>query len=114
MGDPEAADPALIPDHAEIGLTAAGFHAEPGVVLSAAANYLMVMENFADTTHLPHLHGFGYYEKDEEMQVTHNCVRTSRLYRNEKVEPFMRMFGVQGDRSNLAARRILTRMLDDE
>lgn len=97
MGEPDKADPLLIPDHDELGLTASDFRAEPGVVLTVAANYLMVMENFADTTHLPYLHGFGLYEKDEEMQVDGGCVRTRRVYRNEKVEPFMQMFGVTSD-----------------
>jgi vanillate O-demethylase monooxygenase subunit len=57
FGDPDNADPALIPDHHDLGLTDPAFYAEPGVVLEVACNYLMVIENFTDYAHVPYLHG---------------------------------------------------------
>lgn len=57
IGDPDKADPALIPNHDDLGLTDPAFHAEAGVVLEVACNYLMVIENFTDYAHVPYLHG---------------------------------------------------------
>jgi hypothetical protein len=39
----------------------------------------MVMENFADTMHLPHLHGFNPFQPPEPITVDGDCVRTTRV-----------------------------------
>jgi phenylpropionate dioxygenase-like ring-hydroxylating dioxygenase large terminal subunit len=55
-GDPQRADPGLIPDHEAFGLGKAGWHAEPAVLLEIAANYLLPFENLLDASHITFLH----------------------------------------------------------
>jgi vanillate O-demethylase monooxygenase subunit len=55
-GDPEMADPALIPDHSELGLTDPNLFAYFGAKLDASSNYLFSFENLVDATHITFLH----------------------------------------------------------
>jgi vanillate O-demethylase monooxygenase subunit len=55
-GDPEKADPALIPDHVASGLEAEGWVSVVGTMLPVQANYLLASENLADATHISYLH----------------------------------------------------------
>jgi len=56
MGDPALADPSLIPDHDELGITREGWFSEPGLHLHVKANYLLPFENLVDATHITYLH----------------------------------------------------------
>ena len=55
-GDIERADPTLIPDHRELGLTDPSMFAYFGARLDAASNYLLSFENLVDATHITFLH----------------------------------------------------------
>jgi phenylpropionate dioxygenase-like ring-hydroxylating dioxygenase large terminal subunit len=55
-GDPERADPTLIPDHRELGLSDPTLYAYFGARLDAASNYLVSFENLVDATHITFLH----------------------------------------------------------
>jgi vanillate O-demethylase monooxygenase subunit len=55
-GEPALADPSLIPDHAELGLTDPDLFAYFGARLDAASNYLFSFENLVDATHISFLH----------------------------------------------------------
>lgn len=56
MGEPDLADPTLIPDHDQLGLIRDGWFSEPGIHLHVAANYLLPFENLVDATHITYLH----------------------------------------------------------
>jgi phenylpropionate dioxygenase-like ring-hydroxylating dioxygenase large terminal subunit len=56
-GDPTLADPALIPDHDAMKLTAPGWYARADMVLHWQGNYLLQLENVSDALHLKYLHG---------------------------------------------------------
>jgi len=55
MGD-EVADPALIPDHSELGLQRKGFTAVPFFMMEFAANYQYLFDNLLDSTHVSYIH----------------------------------------------------------
>lgn len=56
MGDPSLADPSMIPDHQELGLTGEGSHGDSGLHLHVSANYMLPHENLVDATHITFLH----------------------------------------------------------
>ena len=56
MGDAALADPALIPDHRELGLEDPALSSEPYFMLPIEANYLLALENLVDATHITFLH----------------------------------------------------------
>jgi len=55
-GDPAKADPALIPDHDELKLTASGWYAMPKFIVPMPGSFEMLHENLLDTTHISFLH----------------------------------------------------------
>ncbi|WP_197277287.1 aromatic ring-hydroxylating dioxygenase subunit alpha [Sphingomonas profundi] len=55
-GDPAAADPALIPDHGEMGLRD-GWEATPAEHYAVPARYQLLIENLQDLSHISYLHG---------------------------------------------------------
>jgi len=57
IGDKDKCDPALLPDHHELGLDRAGWQAKPYFVLEIASNYSLLFENLLDTSHISYLHG---------------------------------------------------------
>jgi vanillate O-demethylase monooxygenase subunit len=94
MGDQDAADPALIPSHDDLGLTAEGFAAQAGIHMTVETNYLLAFENYADGAHIPHLHGLGADNNDYDWDVTGARVRVTRWF-DEEVEPWHRtLFGL--------------------
>ena len=56
-GDPEKADPALLPDHHRLGLEREGWSVQPYCLLTIHSNYSMLFENLLDTSHISFLHG---------------------------------------------------------
>jgi vanillate O-demethylase monooxygenase subunit len=56
MGDPTLANEALIPDHAEIGLTDPEFDAVGGIYYAVPGRYMLMHDNLFDLTHLNVLH----------------------------------------------------------
>ena len=56
MGDPECADPALLPDQVSLGVERPGFTATPFFHMEMAANYQLMHDNLLDTSHLTFLH----------------------------------------------------------
>lgn len=105
-GEAAFADPALIPDHAELGLTAEGFFSYYGVKLDAASNYLYSFENLVDATHITFLH-HGLIDTGNvaghPYKVTSDGVRVSitRVFENERQPPMLRAAsGLKGERVN--------------
>jgi vanillate O-demethylase monooxygenase subunit len=56
MGEAAAADPALIPDHAEFGLDGGDFHREAFFKMDIGGNYQLLHENLLDLSHISILH----------------------------------------------------------
>jgi vanillate O-demethylase monooxygenase subunit len=106
MGDPQLADPVLIPDHNELKLTAEGWHSDAGLHLELKANYLLPFENLVDATHITFLH-HGLIDTGNVASVpmrtetTGNIVRTTREFTNEPLPEMLRhAFGLRGERVN--------------
>jgi phenylpropionate dioxygenase-like ring-hydroxylating dioxygenase large terminal subunit len=55
-GDPDKADPTLIPDHHELGLTDPGYAAVGGVYYPVPGRYTLMHDNLLDLSHLGYLH----------------------------------------------------------
>lgn len=93
-GDPDRADAALIPDHAELGLTDPRMHAYFGARLDAASNYLYSFENLVDATHISFLH-HGLIDSGNvaahpyTVEQDGNRVRMRRIFRNEMLPPML-------------------------
>lgn len=105
-GDAAAADPALVPDHADLGLAADGFHAYFGARLDAASNYLYSFENLVDATHITFLH-HGLIDTGNvaahpfRVEVEGDRVSMIRTFENEPQPPMLRKaFSLKGERAN--------------
>ena len=57
VGDPDKADPALLPDLAEIGLEGEGLTGHPLIFHEVACRYQLLNDNLFDLSHLAYLHG---------------------------------------------------------
>ena len=57
MGEPELADPGLLPDLEEIGYVGEGIEARPFYFHEIACRYQLLNDNLLDLTHLAFLHG---------------------------------------------------------
>jgi vanillate O-demethylase monooxygenase subunit len=106
MGNPERADPALIPDHEYLGLENSQMFSEPGIHLSVKANYLMPLENLVDATHITYLH-HGMIDSGNvastpyELVVNGTRVSTVRKFENEVLPPMLcAVMGLKGNRVN--------------
>lgn len=94
-GDPGAADPALLPDHFELGLTDPSLFSEPGISLEVKANYLMPLENLVDATHITFLH-HGLIDTGNvathpyRLEVNGGKIATIRDFTNEQLPPCSR------------------------
>jgi vanillate O-demethylase monooxygenase subunit len=69
MGDPAKADPAMIPDHHELGLGRAGYTASAIFCMEIKANYQLLHENLLDTSHIQYLHP-GQLDNDNAGEAT--------------------------------------------
>jgi len=106
MGDPEKADASLIPDHQAIGLTDPQMFSEPGIYLELKANYLMMLENLVDATHITYLH-HGMIDSGNvathpyRLETDGTRITTIREFTNEVMPPMLRMaLGLKGERVN--------------
>lgn len=94
LGNPDRADPELIPCHDDLGLTAPGFYSEAGIHVTTTVNYLLAFENYADGAHIPQLHGIGANNNDYTWDWKGDRVRVTRWY-EEPIEPWHRkLFGL--------------------
>jgi phenylpropionate dioxygenase-like ring-hydroxylating dioxygenase large terminal subunit len=99
MGDPAKADPALIEDFHwmdDPGWGAAGSY------LHVEANYLLLVENLLDTTHLPFLHptslGTDAFARSEfEVAREGDRIKVTRWLMNELPAPFHKKMGEFAD-----------------
>lgn len=105
-GNPDLADPSLIPDHTEVGNTAEGFYDYYGLVLEAKSNYLYSFENLVDATHITYLH-HGLIDTGNVASHPYRCeqndsrVSMFRQFENEPISPMMRRaMGIKGERVN--------------
>ncbi len=106
MGDPDKADPALIPDLDSFGLGRPGWHSETSVLLTIGANYLLSFENFLDASHITFLHT-GQIDSGDvageplTMRVDGGWIAVARRIADELQSPLtMRTFGFEGDRAH--------------
>jgi vanillate O-demethylase monooxygenase subunit len=95
MGDPAKADPALIEDFHWMDDPGWRFG---GSTLHVDANYLLVVENLLDTTHLPFLHptslGTDAFARSEfEVTREGDRVKATRWLMNELPAPFHKQMG---------------------
>ena len=95
MGDAAKADPKLIEDFHWMDDPSWGFG---GSYLKVEANYLLLVENLLDTTHLPFLHptslGTDAFAKSE-FEVTREAdrIKVARWLMNELPAPFHKQMG---------------------
>jgi len=94
MGDPALADPALIPD--AHWLADPNWRALPGYLHYDRANYVTVMDNLLDFSHLGFVHentlGGGKVSAEVKPQIERFDwgLRISRLYRNTPLAPYLK------------------------
>lgn len=93
-GEPDLADPSLIPDHDELGLTAKNLNAYFGERLDADSNYLYSFENLVDATHISFLH-HGLIDSGNvaahpyTVEQQDNRVIMRRIFENELLPPML-------------------------
>ena len=95
MGDPAKADPALIEDFHFLDDPAWRFG---GNYLHVESNYLLLVENLLDTTHLPFLHpttlGTDAFARSEfEVKREGDRITVARYLMNELPAPFHKQMG---------------------
>lgn len=100
-GDAAKADPALLPDHYQLGLNRNGWSAEPYFMLEIRANYSMLFENLLDTSHISFLHGMALdsgrmasseFRTDQEG----NAMRLVRTLRNDTPNEYnVKQYGLE-------------------
>lgn len=102
-GDPAKADPALIPDHHELGLTDPSLHAYSGLTLAIESNYLHASENLSDATHISFLH-HGFVDTGNVAAhpfreiVAEDRIITVRNFVDEHVHPYAKIsYGLNCD-----------------
>jgi phenylpropionate dioxygenase-like ring-hydroxylating dioxygenase large terminal subunit len=102
-GDPDKADPSLIPDHQRLGLCDPALQAYSGLFLQMEANYLLAHENLVEATHISFLH-HGFIDTGNvaghpfSTAVEGFNVSSVREFRDEPVHPYQRMaYGVRGE-----------------
>ncbi len=95
MGDPSIADPALIEDFHWLDDSSWGFG---GNYLHVEADYLLLVENLLDTTHLPFLHpttlGTDAFARSEfKVTVDGKHVKVARWLMDQPPAPFHKQLG---------------------
>jgi phenylpropionate dioxygenase-like ring-hydroxylating dioxygenase large terminal subunit len=94
MGDAALADPSLIPD--AHWLAAPDWRAKPGYIHYDRANYVTIMDNLLDFSHLGFVHentlGGGRVSAEVKPQIERFDwgLRISRLYRNTPLAPYLK------------------------
>jgi vanillate monooxygenase len=108
MGARDRADPALVPD----------FHhnddpawAAPGAYLPVGANYLLLVENLIDLSHVAFVHAGTIGSDDTSATLTHDRgerhVRVVRAARNIPTPPHLRRLGL-GERADMTKAIVFT------
>ncbi len=92
MGDPALADPATIPDHAEMGLRD-DWEATPPELYPVPARYPLMVENLQDLTHISFLHGSyiedaAWTETPIEIALEGGGLRSFRASRDTPLSEF--------------------------
>lgn len=77
-GDPALADPALIPDHDQMGL-GAGWETTPPEHYPVAARFQLMVENLLDLSHISFLHG-AFIEDDAWVSTPVRMTRDGNAY----------------------------------
>src|SRR5574340_596504 len=114
LGDPAKADPALVEDFHWLDDSGWGFG---GNYLHVEANYLLLVENLLDTTHLPFLHpstlGTDAFAKSEfEVTREGDRIKVARWLMDKPPAPFHKQMGgfpdgMSVDRWQIALYRVL-------
>lgn len=105
MGDPARADPALIPDHDEMGLTDPEFVSAVVYHEEIEARHQLLHDNLLDLSHVAFLHGSTLGGGSEATAVAEyprsegpNWIRSDRLVRKTMVPPhFAHYLGYGGE-----------------
>lgn len=98
VGDPDKADPALLPPLDEIGLEGEGLTGHPLIFHKVACRYQLLNDNLFDLSHLAFLHGtsIGTAENastPEELTKRPGFVSSLRRIRNAPCPPLQRRLG---------------------
>jgi vanillate O-demethylase monooxygenase subunit len=96
-GDPDKADPALIPDHRELGLEDPAYVANGGVYYAVPGNYALMHDNLLDLSHLAYLHkstiaSEGIAEAEEIREEGPGWLRSTRKMPNVDCAPIFAQF----------------------
>jgi vanillate O-demethylase monooxygenase subunit len=91
-GDPGLADPALLPDLAEIGFLSDDMYAAPLFTNDVACRYQLLNDNLLDLTHLAFLHGTSIGTLDnatvpEEISQEPRVLRSRRYIKGGRATP---------------------------
>lgn len=101
-GDPECADPALIPDHRALGLTDPHWIKRPPLYWHVEGRYQLLNDNLLDLTHLTVLHadtigGGDVAATEERHDEGEGWVRSTRWIANAHVTDWVRRSrGIEG------------------
>ncbi len=101
MGDPEKADPALLPDLAEIGAVGDGIHIMPFFSEFVEGRYQLLNDNLLDLTHLGYLHASSIGNEDnastpEEITKEDGVLRSRRYIVDADPPPVIEQFHGKG------------------
>lgn len=103
-GDPEKADPSLIPDHGALGLTDPDMYSYPAILLDMRCNYLHAYENLLDATHISYLH-HGFIDSGNvaahpfREEIEGDKITAVRIFEDEEVHAYARAsYGIKSDR----------------
>jgi phenylpropionate dioxygenase-like ring-hydroxylating dioxygenase large terminal subunit len=96
-GDPEKADPGLIPDHRELGLLDPAYSATGGVYYPVPGRYTLMHDNLLDLSHLGYLHrstiaSDGIAEAEEVRDEGSGWLRSTRKMPNVSCPPIFAQF----------------------
>ena len=98
LGDRDKADPALLPDLSEIGLTDEGMIARPFYAQEVNGRYQLLNDNLLDLTHLGYLHASSIGTPEnaptpEEITKRPGYLSSRRYIRNADAPPVMAHMG---------------------
>jgi vanillate O-demethylase monooxygenase subunit len=102
MGEPNAADPELLPDLHELGLTDPKFHVDIGGVNTWRNRYQLINENLLDLSHIEFLHfgtiGTPNVAASPVVTTTHpHMIEATRTIHGDRANPLhTRALGIEG------------------
>jgi phenylpropionate dioxygenase-like ring-hydroxylating dioxygenase large terminal subunit len=100
FGEPEKADPALIPDHSEFGLDNADYWAVGRFVMGMGGSYQLLHENLLDVSHITFLHAGSFdsgaiASAQPRTSVDGRLISISREVTEVVTGDYGRMFGLE-------------------